>query len=72
MTIDETPRGTDDRAFITEVASYLGRSLRDDEAALALRLRADKTAAMIARELDAAPVTDPKKIRPEHKDTAAE
>ena len=72
MTPEETSSSADDRAFLSDVASHAGRALSDDESTLALQLRSDKSAAMIARELDAAPVTDPKKIRPEHKDTADE
>lgn len=72
MNSEPTPRGAEDRAFLSEVAAALGRTLRDDEASLALKLRPEKSAAIIARELDAAPVTDPKKIRPEHSDVADE
>jgi hypothetical protein len=62
----------DQRRFVTDVERHLGRSLTDPERKLALSLVADKTAAMVAREIAGAPITDPKKIRPEHKDTADE
>ncbi len=60
------------RAFVAQVEAGLGRSLTADEARLATTLMPDKTAAVVARELAGAPITDPKKIRPEHKDVADE
>ena len=69
MTADNA---ADDRAFVQDVESRLGRRLSSDEAALAVRLRPEKTAALVARELAGAVVADPKKIRPEHSDTADE
>lgn len=65
---------TDDggTAFFADVEARLGRRLTPDERSLASSLQADKTPALIALELEGAPVTDPGKIRPEHKDTASE
>ena len=58
--------------FIAEIEALLGRSLDASETALATSLQNDKSAAMVARELEGAVIADPKKIRPEHKDTADE
>ncbi len=61
-----------DQKFVAEIEALLGRPLDAGETALALGLQNDKTAALVARELEGAPIADPKKIRPEHKDTADE
>lgn len=61
-----------DQKFIDEIESLLGRPLDASEIALATSLQDDKTAALVARELEGAVIADPKKIRPEHKDTADE
>lgn len=58
--------------FISRIEGLIGRRLDADETRLALGLRADKSSAMIARELQGAVIADPKKIRPEHSDTADE
>jgi hypothetical protein len=66
MTIDaEVP-------FLADVETRLGRRLTTEERVLASSLQADKTPELIARELAGAPVTDPRKIRPEQNDTASE
>ena len=69
--MNDATRPTDPK-FIAEIAALLGRPLDDREVALATSLQDDKTAALVARELAGAPIADPKKIRPEHKDTADE
>ncbi len=58
--------------FVHDIEAELGRRLTADETRLAIGLMHDKTPAVIAREIAGAPVTDPKKIRPEHKDVADE
>ncbi len=63
---------TSDTTFVQTIEAQLGRRLTSDETDLALALKDDKSPEMIARELKAAVIADPKKIRPEHKDTAAE
>ena len=65
------PRSTEQK-FIDDITALLGRPLDAHEIALATSLQNDKTAALVARELEGAVVADPKKIRPEHKDTADE
>ena len=67
----DTPSPSSSR-FLADVESHLGRRLTDGERTLALSLIGDKTAALVAREIAGAPITDAKKIRPEHKDTADE
>lgn len=69
--MNDDPRPTDPK-FIAEIEALLGRPLDEREVALATSLQDDKTAALIARELEGAPIADPKKIRPEHKDAADE
>ena len=69
MSIDPTPT---EQSFLTEVERLLGRPLAADEARLAASLRHDKSAAMVVRELEGSVIADPKKIRPEHSDTANE
>ncbi len=69
MPIDETPS---EQSFLTDIERLLGRPLAADEARLAASLRHDKSAEMVARELEGSVVADPKKIRPEHSDTANE
>lgn len=69
MPIDDSAR---DPNFIATIERTIGRTLTADETRLALALEADKTPELIARELEAAPIADPKKIRPEHKDAADE
>ena len=61
-----------DQSFVLAVEQILGRGLQPDEARLAASLRHDKTAALVARELAGSIIADPKKIRPEHSDTANE
>ena len=69
MPIDDS---STDAAFVAEVEHELGRPLSADEARLASQLKNDKSSAVVAREIAGAPIADPKKIRPEHKDTADE
>ncbi len=69
--MNDATRPTDPK-FIAEITALLGRPLDDREIALATSLQDDKTAALVARELEGAVIADPKKIRPEHKDTADE
>ena len=61
-----------DRGFIAAIEALLGRPLDEHETALATSLQDDKSAEVVARELQGARITDPKKIRPEHKDAADE
>lgn len=58
--------------FIARIESLVARKLDAHETRLAIDLRSDKSVEMIARELQAAVIADPKKIRPEHSDTASE
>lgn len=60
------------QAFIDHIASLIGRELSPDEVELAVALEPEKTAEVIARELEGAVIADPKKIRPEHTDAANE
>jgi len=69
MPIDE---GTTDQSFVLAVQHLLGRPLDARDEALAISLRGEKSAEIVARELQASVVADPKKIRPEHSDTANE
>ncbi len=66
------PSDDDRRQLVRDVEAELGRRLNDDETRLATRLMHEKSPALIAREIAGAPITDAKKIRPEHKDTADE
>lgn len=69
--MNDDARPTDPK-FIAEIEALLGRPLDTHELALAASLQDDKTAALVAREIEGAVIADPKKIRPEHKDTADE
>ncbi len=70
MSVDRQQDQAD--AFIRRIEELIGRALTSDEVRLAHDLAGDKTPEIIARELQGAPIIDPKKIRPEHKDTANE
>ncbi|MEO8936662.1 MAG: hypothetical protein ABI277_09765 [Burkholderiaceae bacterium] len=67
-----TDASNSDQSFIREIESYLGRTMTPFEVSLAISLKNDKTAPMIARELEGTIIADPNKIRPEHSDTAKE
>ena len=69
MSSPDAPSG---RSFIQQVEALLGRRLDADEARLATSLEPEKSAEVVARELQATVIADPKKIRPEHSDTADE
>ena len=69
MPIDNVPT---ERDFLTAIERLLGRGLDERETQLANSLRHDKSAELVARELEGAVIADPKKIRPEHSDTANE
>jgi hypothetical protein len=69
MSVDE---GNTDQSFVQAVERLLGRRLQPSEIELATSLRHDKTAALVARELEGTIIADPQKIRPEHSDTANE
>lgn len=74
MNVDQqSPVPSDALTQLTQrIADLIGRPLTDREVELARDLANEKTPELIARELQGAPITDPKKIRPEHKDTADE
>lgn len=67
-----TDASNSDQSLVHEIESFLGRTMTPAETDLAISLKNDKTAPMIARELEGASIADPKKIRPEHSDTAKE
>ncbi len=69
MPID-TP--SNDQAFLEQIELIVGRPLDAHETRLALSLQHEKSVEIIAREMDGAVIADPKKIRPEHSDTANE
>lgn len=69
MSIDE---GTTDQSFVLAVQRLLGRTLDAHDEALAISLRGEKSAELVARELEGTFIADPKKVRPEHSDTANE
>ena len=69
MPTDDTPS---EQSFQSDIERLLGRPLDADEARLAASLRHDKSAAIVARELEGSVIADPKKIRPEHSDAANE
>ena len=69
MANDNTPNEHD---FLAAIERLLGRRLDERETQLANSLRNEKSAELVARELEGTVIADPKKIRPEHSDTANE